>query len=519
MIHSPDVRSYTEAIRHGVIAAITETARHARLRRPSLSFVLAVGALLALLASVLLVPAEVQAQSSGLTAPTNVSATGSGDTVTVTWTDGRGAAGHLVLLYKSDFSGDPFLATAQGSSHTFHDVPPGVYVAVVIAFDTDANRLFTVSSVVTLWTGSGLTPPSNVVVTVNGNTVVVAWSAAREAAGYMVLLFKSDFSGTPIAEIASGSPHIVSDVPDGDYIAVVVSFDAEGDYLYQIGGTVGVKRLWNLSAIPSLAGGNNFLVTLSWEPPPDVDGHLVYVYNALAPNEPIRNVYLPADAVEATVALLGGQTYEFEVCAYVGALSLQSTCDWSGRKVFSVGEQEIIVALPLTLRENLEVVYLVDTSGSMSGGKINKLKETLEIIRDRAPDVRNTRAALVDFDSSYRVVFDLTETSSGSWDEEWNSGIRSLRAGGGTRMYGALQFASDLLPDTPVCPTPDSCRKREIILMSDGRAGDGYLGTSTIAALISKGVVVRTFAFGADADRRALKRIADRTGGHFTPAQ
>ena len=38
-----------------------------------------------------------------------------------------------------------------------------------------------------------------------------------------------------------------------------------------------------------------------------------------------------------------------------------------GDTVFSVGVQEIITTLPLTLRNDLEVVYVVDTSGSMRG--------------------------------------------------------------------------------------------------------------------------------------------------------
>ena len=498
-------------------AAIAKTARHAKMRRLAVPMLLAVGAMLAFL--VVVPPGAAQAQSGELTAPTNVVATASGSVVTVFWTDGQGAAGHAVLLYQSDFSGEPRLATPQGNSHTFRDVPPGEYVAVVIAFDADTNRLSAVSNVVTLWIDGGLAAPTNVMATVSGNAVAVTWTAAPGAVGYFVMLFKSDSPDASVVEVASGSPHIVNDVPFGDYIVVVFAVDANRDYRYEVGGTVIVKRLWNLSAIPNSVGGNNFLVTLSWVPPDDIDGHLVYVYKALAPDEPIRHMYLPADAVEATVALIGGETYEFEVCAYIGSLALQSTCYWSGRKVFSVGAQEIVIALPLTLRGDLEVVYLTDTSGSMRGQKINKLKQSLADIRDRGPGVENTRAALVDFDSRSRVVFNLTETGSGSWDEEWNNGIASLRAGGGTEMYSALQFASDMLPDTPICPTLDSCRKREIVLMSDGRAGDGFLENRIIAALISKGVVVRTFAFGADADKEALRRIADQTGGHFTEVQ
>ena len=282
-------------------------------------------------------------------------------------------------------------------------------------------------------------------------------------------------------------------------------------------GTLGMPG--NLGAVANPAGANNYLVTLSWEAASNAQGHLVYVVNAKDPGAPISSTYLAANAVETTVALPGGETYEFEVGAYIGNVLYQSEWNWSGRKAFSVGVQEIITALPLTLRDDLEVVYVADTSGSMSGTKINKLKQSLEDIRDRGPGILNTRAALVDFDSSWRVVFNLTETGSGSWTQEWTGGIASLSAGGGTRMYRALQAANDMLPDTQVCPTPATCRKREIVLLSDGLAGDSGLETQTVAALVAKGIVVRTFAFGADADKEALKRIADATGGHFTEVQ
>ena len=235
-----------------------------------------------------------------------------------------------------------------------------------------------------------------------------------------------------------------------------------------------------LPAVPSLVGGNNFLVRLKWESLSNVGGYLVHVSEVLAPDEPIRKVYLSHDAVEATVALPGGETYEFEVCAYAGSPSLQPSCRWSGRKIFSVGEQDLITTLLITLRDDLDVVYLVDTSGSMRGDKIDCLRKGLEAIRDRGPKVENTRAALVAFSSGYRVVFNLTETDSltetgsgsGSWTEEWDDGIASLHAGGYTNMYSALQFAGGMLPDEQFCPTPDSCRQREIVLMSDGHATD-----------------------------------------------
>ena len=86
---------------------------------------------------------------SDLAAPTNVAATGGAGTVTVTWTDGRGALHHLVGLFTPDLKRRA-AAKAVGSSHTFTGVAAGEYVAMVAAVGPDSNYLYTVSGTVTV---------------------------------------------------------------------------------------------------------------------------------------------------------------------------------------------------------------------------------------------------------------------------------------------------------------------------------------------------------------------------------
>ena len=54
--------------------------------------------------------------------------------VTVSWMPGDDAIGHLVMLFKSDFSGMSMVGTPSGNSHTFTDVPVGSYIAVVVSY-------------------------------------------------------------------------------------------------------------------------------------------------------------------------------------------------------------------------------------------------------------------------------------------------------------------------------------------------------------------------------------------------
>ena len=76
------------------------------------------------------------AASMELTAPTGVMAkSDAAGTVTVSWTPGADAIGHLVFLFNADFSGTPKVGTPlPGDSHTFSSVPAGSYIAVVVSY-------------------------------------------------------------------------------------------------------------------------------------------------------------------------------------------------------------------------------------------------------------------------------------------------------------------------------------------------------------------------------------------------
>ena len=93
------------------------------------------------------------AQGAGPPAPTNVRATATGSAVTVSWTDSPTALGHLVFLFRADFTGDALDAAPTGSSHTFNGVPDGSYIAVAVAFDASGDYNYAISGVVTVSAG------------------------------------------------------------------------------------------------------------------------------------------------------------------------------------------------------------------------------------------------------------------------------------------------------------------------------------------------------------------------------
>ena len=84
---------------------------------------------------------------STVVAPSMVEATDGTVTVTVTWVDGENAVGHLVMLFKADFSSYVYEPAPVGNSHTFMDVAAGDYVAVVVAYDAADKYKFSVDAV------------------------------------------------------------------------------------------------------------------------------------------------------------------------------------------------------------------------------------------------------------------------------------------------------------------------------------------------------------------------------------
>ena len=276
----------------------------------------------------------------------------------------------------------------------------------------------------------------------------------------------------------------------------------------------------NLLVVPQPGTGNEYLVNLTWSPAPNAQSQLAYAAKMSQPYTPINNAVLSCCVGELEMTLAGGETYVVRVGARIRDTASPLHWTWSEWSVAYLPEldaKDIDDVLPDLLDDDLGVVYVIDTSGSMGGDKLSQLLNALAKIYES--NVRNSRVALVRFSDSAQILFNLTEPGGPSWDEAWLQAIPAITAYGGTNIYGALQVANGMLPDAPVCPTPTSCRDRRIVLMSDGETGDGGIADSTIAALVAKGIKVDTVAFGDDADVTELQRIATSTGGRFVRAK
>jgi tight adherence protein B len=157
-------------------------------------------------------------------------------------------------------------------------------------------------------------------------------------------------------------------------------------------------------------------------------------------------------------------------------------------------------------REPLDVVLVVDVSGSMKGVPLESAQRAAAnfISKRSASD----RVAVVAFGSSPRVVTGFTGDTA-----TLGAAIRSLKASGETALYDGVTRSLDLFSGEPT-------RRRALVLLSDGR--DTVSSTNLdVAVKRARQLSVPVFAVALKSpeyDPAALKTLARASGGRLTSA-
>jgi Ca-activated chloride channel family protein len=182
--------------------------------------------------------------------------------------------------------------------------------------------------------------------------------------------------------------------------------------------------------------------------------------------------------------------------------------------VLEVPDAEVVVAIrELWQREAkrpVDLVVLMDISASMEGDKINTARTSLIDFIDLLGD--RDRLELILFRDELITMTPLTPLG------EKRADIRRRIAGifeeGETRLYDAVQQAYN---DLEAQGDPEHIRA--IVVLSDGEDTLSGVPLERLLGQISDlteggdATKVFTIAFGEDADREVLRRIADLTGG------
>ena len=163
------------------------------------------------------------------------------------------------------------------------------------------------------------------------------------------------------------------------------------------------------------------------------------------------------------------------------------------------------------VRPPVNLAFILDRSGSMSGDKIRLAKQAIEEAIARLHD--DDRFAIVTYDDQIDVVVPGTRASPEARRTALDR-LREIDARGSTNLgegwlRGAQQVA-EALADEGV---------NRCLLLTDGLANVGITDRDELARhageLRSRGVSTTTFGVGEDFDEVLLQSMASAGGGHF----
>ena len=165
--------------------------------------------------------------------------------------------------------------------------------------------------------------------------------------------------------------------------------------------------------------------------------------------------------------------------------------------------------------KGVDLICIVDVSGSMSGQKLSQVKQSLKYLVSIMNEQDNF--ALIKFSTSATIIKNFTQMTSENKTDVINK-IESFYASGNTDIYSSLEKALDMITHD----YSDGERIASIILLSDGQDTKNGKNVpkkfSDLLKATNKGdyaFTLHTFGYGNDHDADTLKELAKVKGGSF----
>jgi Ca-activated chloride channel family protein len=178
---------------------------------------------------------------------------------------------------------------------------------------------------------------------------------------------------------------------------------------------------------------------------------------------------------------------------------------------FVLVELEAPAATQKPTRDPVNLAFVLDRSGSMSGQKLELAKRAVETAVDRL--LPTDRFSIVCYDDRIDVV---VETTGASREAKTNAidRLRSIDARGSTDLGGGWLRGAEQVALGQVAGGVN-----RVLLLTDGLANQGMTDPGELAnhasELRARGVTTTTFGVGEDFDEALLQSMADAGGGHF----
>ncbi len=152
-----------------------------------------------------------------------------------------------------------------------------------------------------------------------------------------------------------------------------------------------------------------------------------------------------------------------------------------------------------------EVIFVIDTSGSMEGASINQARTALQlgVQRLQASDLFN----VIEFNDRPRSLFKAAVKADSDNLRRANRWIQSLYAGGGTEIGSALQAA--------LKTAPDPARVRQVVFITDGSVGNEAQIFATLPRLLGNSRLF-TIGIGSAPNTWFMRKAAELGRGSYT---
>ena len=164
-------------------------------------------------------------------------------------------------------------------------------------------------------------------------------------------------------------------------------------------------------------------------------------------------------------------------------------------------------------RQGMDLVCVVDVSGSMQSGKLSLVKETLKFMLSKLN--HKDRVSIVTFSSNGHRVCPLTVCDS-IGQTRLTADITGLKANGSTNIVSGLHFGLEVIKQRRQRNTITS-----LFLLSDGQDDEGAADARARDEInrYGEGVcgafVTHTFGYGSDHDAAVMGAIAALRGGCY----
>ena len=162
-------------------------------------------------------------------------------------------------------------------------------------------------------------------------------------------------------------------------------------------------------------------------------------------------------------------------------------------------------------RPPLNLVLVIDRSGSMSGDRIQNVKKSLLKLVGKLTS--KDLISIVTYSDEASVCVETTQADK---IESIESAIRNIRAGGSTNLHAGLMKGYEIAKRNL-----DGARSSRVILLTDGLANRGVIDESEIASqsktFNDQGIGLSTIGLGDSFNRSLLRELADAGRGaiHF----